>query len=594
MVVWNCRGVVRFPKIKDFAELANVSPFAVYDSTDGLVGNSVYRIFEARNGDIWFSSFGPPNAGITHWNRASNTFHQLKNKDFAIVSAYSFAEDNFGNIWFGLSNGSLLRLKNGVLQKLDNIENMPETIVYDMLFDLRKNLWLATGAGAFLVENISSDKPIFTPLTMADGLATNDIIAITDDLEGRIYFATSQGIQRYNPETKRIELFTTADGIANSELRTAIRSKDGNLWFGTIRGLTKFNPKELKDIKKAAPIFIRSIQIGGKPYPISELGAEDISGIEILPNQNHLEIEVLGLSLHSGDILKYQYRLGENDEWSEPTAQRKFTLVNLKPGTYQFEARVMNSRGMISENTSTVSFTALAPFYLRWWFLLSIAFLLCGLAYLFYRSRVKRFLELEKVRRSIATDLHDDIGSSLSQISLISEVLAIKGNGNNDDRESLETIAKTSREAVGSMSEMVWAINPKRDNLPDTINRMRRFTTETLTAANIRFTFQTSDFDKSTKIEVDVRRHIYLIYKEIINNVVKHSGASEVSVKLTKSGSSFILNATDNGSGFTENESYVGNGLTNMRSRAEKIGAVLEIVSEKGKGTSITLRIPIE
>lgn len=586
------QGLVRFPKVKNTKELANIAPIAVYDSSNDLAGNQVYRLFEAKNGDIWFSNFAPPNAGITRWERLTNTFHKVSNKQLENLSAYSFAEDNLGNIWLGLSNGKIARLNNNKIELLENIENLPTTIVYDMLLDKSGNLWLATGSGVFYVENLSAEKPAFSSLTINDGLSTNDIIAVTDDLQGRIYFATSQGIHRYNPETKRIELFTTADGLANSELRTAMRSKDGSLWFGTIRGLTKFEPKNLKEILQPAPIFIRSVQLGGNTFPISELGAKDVSSIEISPNQNHIEIEVLGLSLSSGDILQYQYRLSENDKWSKPTTQRKFTLVNLQPGDYQFQARTINANGLVSQTSATVSFTALAPFYLRWWFLLLLALIICGLAYLFYRSRIKRLIELEKVRHSIATDLHDDIGSSLSQISLISEVLALKGNEKSDDKESLETIAKTSREAVGSMSEMVWAINPKRDNLPDTINGMRRFTSETLTVANIRFTFQTPEFDKNTKIDVDTRRHIYLIYKEIINNIVKHSQATEVSVSLSKSNNNLVLVVNDNGKGFVENEYQAGNGLVNIRSRAEKVDSKLEIVSEIGKGTSIMLKIP--
>lgn len=589
------QGLIRFPKVSKIEELEKVSPLAVYDAKNGLAGNQVYRIFEDSESNIWISNFSPPATGLARWNRQTEKiqhFNQDSEGKRKNISAYSFAEDSQKNIWFGLNTGGIAIFKNEKLQLLEDVQNMPPTNIYDMLFDKNGNLWLATGSGAFFVQNISSEKPFFTSLTTEQGLTTNDIIALTDDLEGRIYFATSQGIHRYHPQTKRIELFTTADGLANSELRTAMRSNDGSLWFGTIRGLTHFKPNQLKEIDRPAPILIRSVQLSGKSFPISELGETNISGIELSPNQNHIEIEVLGLSLNSGDILKYQYRLNENDEWNEPTTQRKFTLVNLQSGNYSFQARVINSNGLISQNTATVSFTALAPFYLRWWFMLAIALVVCGLAYLFYRSRIKRLIELEKVRHNIATDLHDDIGSSLSQISLISEVLAIKGNGNTDDKESLETIAKTSREAVGSMSEMVWAINPKRDNLPDTINRMRRFTSETLTAANIQFIFQTDEIDKNDKIDVDTRRHIYLIYKEIINNIVKHSEATKVLFNLNRSGNNLVFVISDNGKGFNANEQQFGNGLANIQSRAEKIDGKLEIVSEIQKGTLITLQVP--
>lgn len=589
------QGVVRFPKVSRIEELAQVFPLAVYNSTNGLKGDQVYRLYEDSQSNIWISNLAPPAAGLARWERATGKlqdFTPKSNENQENRSVYSFAEDSLGNLWVGFSNGEFGSIKDGNIEILKNIENLPETIVYDILKDQRGNLWLATAAGAYYLEKPESETLKFTRLTTAQGLSSNDIISITDDLNGRIYFATSQGVQRFDPETKRIELFTTADGIANSELRTAMRSRDGSLWFGTIRGLTRFNPSMLKEIQSPAPIFIQSVKVGGKNIPISELGEEILSKIEILPNQNHLEIEVFGLSLVSGDILKYQYRLGENSEWNEPSDQKTFTLVNLQPGNYEFQARVANSNGLVSPKPVIVSFTVQAPFYRQWWFITAFILIICGLAYLFYRSRIKRLIELEKIRLNIATDLHDDIGSSLSQISLISEVLVLKSN--DDGKEPLETISKTAREAVGSMSEMVWAIDPKRDNLPDTIQRMRHYASETLTAANIELSFPTPVFDKNIKFDVDIRRHIYLIFKEAINNAVKHSDASKISIEFIKSGTTLILTIIDDGKGFTETENYSGNGLNNIRLRAKKLGGSVEIISKPEQGTTITLRIPLQ
>ena len=589
------QGLLRYPKVEKIEHLAVRAPTAVYDSSNGLAGNQVFRLFEDRQGNIWISNFSPPASGISRLERSTGKIEKinvpLRNRGEA-VSAYSYAEDDAGNVWLGLSSGNLARYRGGRAEMLEGIENLPTTIVYDMLKDARGNLWLATGGGAFYVENPASEKPVFTPLTVRDGLTTDDIIAVADDRRGRIYLATGLGIQRFDPETRRVELFTTADGIANSEMRGAARDKNGNLWFATVRGLTKFEPEKHGENDLPAPVFIRSVRAGGISVPVGELGQENVSNIVLAPNQNHLEIEVLGLSQHSGNILKYQYRLGEND-WSEPTTQRQFSLVNLQPGEYRFEVRVVGSDGLPGKNAALVSFTALAPFYREWWFFAAIGVFLCTLAYLFYRNRVKRLLELEKVRRSIANDLHDDIGSSLSQISLMSEVLVLKQNGRLDeDRESLKTIAETSREAVGAMSEMVWAINPRRDNLPDTIQRMRHFTSEILTSADIKFSFNAPAFGDETKIDVNTRRHLYLIYKEIINNAVRHASASEIVIHISKSDKMLTLTVKDDGRGFNVEEKRSGNGLINIRSRAEELGGKVEIVSAPGAGTAVTLRIP--
>lgn len=593
--VATAQGVLRYPKVEKIEELAARAPTAVYDSSNGLAGDQVFRLFEDRQGNIWISNFSPPASGIARFDRLTGKIEKieipLQNRS-ETVSAYSYAEDGAGNVWLGLSSGKLARYRNGRAEMLEGIENLPTTTVYDMLKDARGNLWLATGSGAFYVENPAADEPVFTTLTVRDGLTTDDIIAVADDRRGRIYLATSLGVQRFDPETRRVELFTTADGIANSELRGAARDKNGNLWFATVRGLTKFEPEKYGEPDSPAPVLIRSVRAGGITVPVGELGRENISNIALAPNQNHLEIEVLGLSQHSGNILKYQFRLGEND-WSEPTTQRQFSLVNLQPGEYRFEVRAVGSNGLPGKNAALVSFTVRAPFYRQWWFFAASVSFLCALAYLFYRNRVKRLLELEKVRRSIANDLHDDIGSSLSQISLMSEVLVLKQNDRTDeDRESLKTIAKTSREAVGAMSEMVWAINPRRDNLPDTIQRMRHFTSEILTSADIKFSFNAPAFGDETKIDVNTRRHLYLIYKEIINNAVRHASASEIVIDISKSDKMLTLTVKDDGRGFNVEEKRSGNGLINIRSRAGELGGKVEIVSAPGAGTSVTLRIP--
>lgn len=588
-------GLVHFPKVNRLETLSKIPPRSVYDSESGLAGNHVFRLYEARNGDLWISSFSPPSSGIARLNRATGELKKFKTNSLVNsepVSAYSYSEDNEGNLWLGLTNGTLAIFRNEELRIIENIPGLPATNIYDIFRDRRGSLWLATGAGAFYLKNPAAENPRVSALTVQQGLSTNDIIAVTEDLKGRIYFATSQGVQRYHPETKRIELFTTADGLASSELRTAMRSRNGELWFGTIRGLTRFNPDKLREAEHPSPVYIRSVRSGGAYYPLSELGSESVAAIEISPEQNQLEIEVFGLTQHSGDNLKYQYKIQSGDDWSEPSAQRRFTLVNLQPGNYRFEARAINSSGLISRNSATVSFIALAPFYRQWWFMPLTGLIVCIIIYLFYRSRLKRLIELESVRRHIAGDLHDDIGSSLSQISLISQVLALKEGTKRDDKQHLDTIAETAREAIEAMSEMIWTINPKNDNLTDTIQRMRRFTSEILAAKNIKFTFQADGFSEKNKIDVNVRRQFYLIYKEAINNIAKHSKAAMVSINISRSANSIIVVITDNGRGFTESDVQKGNGLANMRLRATRIGSALEIDSQVNKGTTVRFRVP--
>lgn len=211
------------------------------------------------------------------------------------------------------------------------------------------------------------------------------------------------------------------------------------------------------------------------------------------------------------------------------------------------------------------------------------------------KSREERFAELERVRKRIATDLHDDIGSSLTQISLLSEV--VNQRIHTDEKqitEPLGMIADASRELVDAMSDIVWAINPQKDTLRDLAGRMRRFAADVLTARNIKFNWRSPDLSDVVPIGANVRREIFLIFKESVNNLVKHSGCTEAFVEICLDGESLKLTLHDNGRGFDVSGESDGHGLASMRERARGLGGDFEIVSETGKGTTIVLKVSLK
>ena len=586
-------GVFRFPAVA-FEELANVQPIEVFNMADGLPSEEIHRLYEDRSDDVWISLILQPARGLARWRNATGELQIFSEKDLGfdeMKSAKSFAEDKNGDLWIIFNGGQIVRVSGEKIQNFADKDLFGETLFTDLLFDKNGTLWITSDDGVFLTKNPAADKPLFEKFEK--DFARGYTKGIIDDRDGNLYFGTKNGITRFDPNSGRTSDFTTADGLAGTFLHSTFRDEKGILWFGTVSGLTRLDPSKANEKIKPPTILIGSIKAGGEQIPLPELGATNVPEIILQSNQSNIEIEVIGLTQKSGDVLQYQYKLRDADDWSEPTTQRVYNFANLKSGGYNFEIRVKNSAGLLSENTATVSFSILAPFYMRWWFI-ALATSIIGIAlYLLYRYRLKRLLEIERIRFNIATDLHDDIGSSLSQISLISEVLATKQNGFHDkEKRSLETIAETSRSAVSSMSEMVWAINPKRDNLRDLIFRMRRFAGETLEAAAIKYTFRTGDFEENIRIEPDTRRHIYMIFKESINNAVKHSECSNVTIEFSKDSKDFILQIKDDGKGFDLLNETNGNGLSNMKSRAKNIGGEIEIICESG--THIKLKFPIK
>jgi signal transduction histidine kinase len=292
--------------------------------------------------------------------------------------------------------------------------------------------------------------------------------------------------------------------------------------------------------------------------------------------------------------VKYRYKLeGADAEWSAPTAQRSVNYARLAPGSYRFWVKAINRSGRESPDPAMLEFRILPPVWQRWWFMTLAALFSATAIYSIYRVRISRLIELERVRTRIASDLHDDIGSNLSKIAILSEVAHQQAGGADSTiRQPLSTIARISRESVASMSDVVWAINPGKDSLRDLTRRMRAFASDTFTARNIAFEFHASSA-VDLKLGADVRRNVYLIFKETVNNTVRHSKCSKAVIELRIDGTWLELKVDDNGKGFDPSALDDGNGLLNMKKRAALVGGKLAVASNPASGTQIYLRVPI-
>jgi two-component sensor histidine kinase len=328
---------------------------------------------------------------------------------------------------------------------------------------------------------------------------------------------------------------------------------------------------------------------------ISALGETEVSGLILNPNQNQLSIDFVGLGFAAGEGLKYQYKLvGANDDWSAPTDQRTINYASLSSGRYQFQVRAVTSDGSISPTPATITFTILSPIWQRWWFV-ALGMMTVGLGVAaIYRYRVGRLIELERVRTRIATDLHDDIGASLSLIAMLSEVAQRQvPRGNSSVAEPLSSIATASRELVDSMSDIVWAVNPRKDRFSELVKRMRRFASDVFSSREIALQFEAPD-DHDFKLGADARREIFFIVKEGINNIARHSGCTKAAIILWVQGGSLRLELRDNGKGFVPTQASEGNGLASMHERARRLGGEFEVVSATDHGTTLSLVVPLE
>jgi ligand-binding sensor domain-containing protein/signal transduction histidine kinase len=596
-------GVYRFPKVTKLEQLAKTRPKAIYTTRDGLAANVILRLFEDSRGDVWIGSagHGTRSNGLSRWERGANVFHHytemnsLPRLDRFYVS--SFTEDRTGNLWIGFSgDGGLVRYRDGVFTVFTLSDGVPPGQIRNMLVDKAGRLWLATTRGGLSrIDDPGVERPTFFAYTTANGLSSNEITAVSEDDWGRIYIGTGRGIDRLDPATERVKHYQSADGLPLGQIEGSLRDRQGRLWFSSFAtGLVRFVPEP--DPPPVPPaILITGLRVAGDSQPISALGEVALAPIELGPYRNQLQIDFVALGFSPGEGLRYQYRLeGAGQEWSPLTEQRSVTFANLAPGSYQFLVSAVDAAGVFSEVPASVSFRILSPIWQRWWFAAIVASLVGLIAFALYRYRIARLLDLERVRTRIATDLHDDIGSSLSQIAIMSEVVRQKvGAENKAVIHPLSVIAGTSRELVDSMADIVWAINPKRDHLIDLTERMRQFAGDLLAARNIEFTFAAPDLEGDTRIETDVRREVFLIFKEAINNSVRHSECSTIEIGFGVSDNQLMLKVKDNGGSFDNDRASGGHGLASMKRRAETVGGTLEILTEVGRGTTVTLQAPL-
>ncbi|HEV7890975.1 MAG TPA: two-component regulator propeller domain-containing protein [Pyrinomonadaceae bacterium] len=618
------QGLLRYAAPADGRQsLANLKPGRVYTERDGLCPEYVFRAFEDSRGDIWFGSMGTYDCLLSRWDRAAERFVRYPTAEIIRATPTAFAEDGAGNLWIGFYDGGLVRHRGGRFERFTRDDGVPAGFVSGLFLDRERRLWVATSrGGAARVDHPTSERPSFHTYTTRDGLSSDQVTCVTEDLFGRIYLGTGRGLDRLDVSTGRFKHYTTADGLASNFVNVCAADRDGSIWAGTLRGLSRLAPLQERP-RPAPPVLVTALRVGGEPFPVSETGAQEVSGLTLEAGRNQLQIDYVGLSYAAGNVPRYQFRLeGADADWGAPSDQRSINFANLAPGSYRFMVRALDADGAASPRPAVVSFRVMPPFWRRWWFVLSVALVLIVVALAAQRmyaarrrervradaalrlSKEERLAELERVRKRIATDLHDDIGASLTQITVLSEVARQSLSREGVHSEQLGQISAVSNELVEAMSDIVWAINPKKDHLSDLVHRMRRFASDVFTARGLAFTFDAPDAARDTRLGASVRREVFLIFKESVNNVLKHASAASVRVNFRLEAGRLELVISDDGRGFEPVDSVTlsgeyeptdgtgGNGLYSMRRRAAEMGGSYEVRSKPGEGTTVTLTLP--
>ncbi len=559
--------------------------------------NQIQRIMIDSKDNFWIGTFGDglikfeydfENDRIKKIDYYQND--PSKKKSISDNRIYSLFEGKDGTIWVGTFGGGLCRLKEDgvfdVYKKDDNDRNsLSDNRVMTIYEDYENNLWLGTYGGA--LNKFLKEKEIFLKYTEKSGLGSDVVYGILEDDKFNLWMSTDNGIFKFNYKEEIFAEYDLQDGIQSLEFSGGayFKSNSGEMFFGGINGLNYFYPDSVESNFFIPPVVITGFSIFDKSMP------GDLSEIELNYDQNFFSFEFSALDFTNPEDNNYAYILeGLENTWRFVDANRRIaTYTNLAPGKYTFRVIGSNSDGIWNTEGTSIRLTILPPFWRTWWFILAAMFLIIGIIYYIGTLRFRNLLAIEKLKSKLAADLHDNIGSGLTEISILSE-LAVREKSSSDkkDQQNFNKVSEKARELVDGMSEIVWMINPKHDTLHELFVRLKNSYSELCTNLGISFKINNLNKLKNVRLTMEHKQNIFLIFKEAINNSLKHGDSSKINLDAELKGEIIKLTLTDDGTGFDQWEESFGNGIKNMKQRAKNINGRILIDSQKGKGTKIT------
>lgn len=579
----------------------------------------VFALRQDRQGHIWV---GTRNGLVQLGFAVTNLFDEDRGIPFGPINAIE--EDLYGRIWVSIpptrdprAPGPLgphgLFVKNG-----DRFEHVGagqwsgESSIRCLHADASGNLWIGTvGSGVYLYRDGR-----FTEISHEDGLPNNRIQAIVPDDAGNLWFCSESGVfgapldrlmarrlDRRGPlDWWRVR---RSDGLPNNAATgngcpSAARAPDGLIWFANGNAIAGFDPKSVIRGTRLWPPVIDDVIVNGLSGLHDSLGP-----VRIGPGLRRIEIHYTSPNITAPDILAFWIRLkGLDPDWVYAGAQRVVSY-NLQPGKYEFQVAVAGPAGSWLEAHTPIEFELMPSFWERTSVRLLGGLVVTGVVALsvwrWERARSQRHLRelqmqraMENVRHRIARDIHDDLGSGLTEITLLCDNLRVDGNDPETVQETVRRIAECARALTRQIDEVVWAINPRTDTLEGLVTYLNEYAQGTLAMAGIRCRLNTAPELPNMELPTNVRHSLFRAAKEALNNSIKHAHPTEVTITIEPRGDKLVLLIQDNGHGFDPNAGAKrGNGLKNIRQRVEEIGGTCTIQSAIGAGTSVCLTIPI-
>ena len=570
--------------------------------------------------ELWI---GTPAGALRYQNGKLERFSEIAGEPFGDVRA--IARDKSGALWFGTAGGGLVRRQDGNFRRFKKADGLSSDFIECLHFAGDGALWIGTFGGG--LDRFKDGK--FSVTNRKQGLPNGVIGHIEADGRGFLWMSSYGGILRASEkdlnrcadgEIAEVPFLTYGinEGMPTLECSEGLQSAggktaDGRLWFATAKGLVAVDPAGVKLNPLPPPVRIEEMRVDDKKFADGTAAGP----LKIPPGRHHIEFEYTGLSIVAPEKVRFKCRLNGFDlEWANVGGKRVATYNYIPPGSYSFQVTACNNDGVWNESGASLAFEVLPYFWQTTWFLvvsgLATVLAASGAVWFDTRRRMRRRLEraerqrdIERERSRIAQDIHDDLGASLTRISMLSETVQSELDQPEQAAAGLNQIYKTAHELTRAMDEIVWAVNPRHDTLEGLTSYLEKFAQDLLAAAGIRCRLDMPLEFPSWRPTSNVRHNLFLAFKEALHNVVKHSAASETSIRLVTEASHFELVVEDNGRGFTpettrehprDNSARLstGNGLENMARRLAEIHGSCRIQSAPGQGTKVILIVPLK
>lgn len=577
---------------------------------------AVSALCDDNHGGVWI---GTTDSKLVHFK--DGKFIPFPHRRIARGIITSLAQETNGALWVGSESGGLKRIQpeNNSIFSLTN--GLLSQSIRTLHLDADGTLWIGTLGGGL---SRYRDGHVVT-FTTQQGLWADTISQIVPDDNDNLWCGCNRGIFRVskkeldNVATGKSafvhpRVFGLDDGMLAEECSggfspAGLRTKSGLICFSTVKGLVFLDPElHMKTLPREALLEEVMVTDGkihrleSESIIVTDMNRESLRHLTIQHGAWEIDFHYTAISLSSPESVLFRYRLeGLDKDWIEAGARRTAYYHRVPPGDYTFQVTACNADGIWSNQKATIAITVQPYFWETLWFQITAAIIVLILISWIVRSRYRHRLArlemqhaVEKERLRISKDIHDDIGGILTQVSQISDL----GQSGTETQPILKSqfarIGHQSRAAVQALDEIVWATNPKNDNLPRFAEYVSRFADECFENSSIRCWQEVPTDLPALPLRSNVRHNIFLAVKEALNNILKHSGATEVWLRLALEDTKVRIEIEDNGHGFISSEiAQGGNGLDNMKTRLEECRGQMELTSAPKNGSKIRFTFPL-